>query len=218
MAVGIETISKLKNFANINANLVYTGDGKLKTISEAKNILAIANIAEDWKEEFGIYDLNEFIAVANIIQNPDFSYNREGCTFSGNGRKIKYTFADPAILTAPTKEVTMPAPEVVFDITNDELNELRKAAATLGHNTLRVTPESLSVVDSSGATANEFSMTYKLDSTTKDEWFQMDFLINNLKLMQGDYKVNLSSKLISEWVGEDITYWIALEKTSKYGK
>ena len=91
---------------------------------------------------------------------------------------------------------------------------MRKAASTLGHNTLRITEEYLSVVDSSGATANTFSIENKIKT---DDKFQFDFLINNLKLMPGDYDVNLSSKLISEWVGEDVTYWIALEKSSKYG-
>lgn len=214
MAISTDTISKLKNFANINANLVYTGDGKLKTISEAKNILATADITEAWTNEFGIYDLNEFLAVSQIIPDANFDYTKDQCVFSGNGRKVKYTFADAAILTSPTKDVTMPAAEVQITITNDEINELRKAAATLGHNTLRITNSSLSVIDSNGATANEFSIENKVNT---DDVFQFDFLINNLKLMPGNYDVNLSSKLISEWVGEDVTYWIALEKTSKYG-
>ena len=214
MSISSDTISKLKNFANVNANIVYNGDGKLKTISEAKNILAMAAITEDWKDEFGIYDLNEFLAVSQIIPDAAFNYTKESCVFSGNGRKVKYTFADPAILTAPTKDVTMPEAEVQITITNDEINELRKAAATLGHNTLRITESSLSVIDSSGATANTFSIENKIKI---DDKFQFDFLINNLKLMPGDYDVKLSSKLISEWVGEDVTYWIALEKSSKYG-
>ena len=214
MSISSDTISKLKNFANVNANIVYNGDGKLKTISEAKNILAMAAITEDWKDEFGIYDLNEFLAVSQIIPDAAFDYTKESCVFSGNGRKVKYTFADPAILTAPTKDVTMPEAEVQITITNDEINELRKASATLGHNTLRITESSLSVIDSSGATANTFSIENKIKI---DDKFQFDFLINNLKLMPGDYDVKLSSKLISEWVGEDVTYWIALEKSSKYG-
>ena len=214
MSISTDTISKLKNFANINANLVYTGDGKLKTISEAKNILATTDISESWGVEFGIYDLNEFLAVSQIIPDANFSYTKDSCVFNGNGRIVKYTFADAAILTSPTKDVTMPAAEVQITITNDEINELRKAASTLGHNTLRITEEYLSVVDSSGATANTFSIENKIKT---DDKFQFDFLINNLKLMPGDYDVNLSSKLISEWVGEDVTYWIALEKSSKYG-
>ena len=83
MSISTDTISKLKNFSNINANLVYTGDGKLKTISEAKNILAAADITEDWKDEFGIYDLNEFLAVSQIIPDANFSYTKESCVFSG---------------------------------------------------------------------------------------------------------------------------------------
>ena len=50
----------------------------------------------------------------------------------------------------------------------------------------------------------------------KGNAFSFDFLINNLKVLPGNYEVSLSSKLISQWEGEEITYWIALEKTSKY--
>jgi len=43
-------------------------------------------------------------------------------------------------------------------------------------------------------------------------------LINNLKVLSGDYVVNISSKLISHWKNENIPvqYYIALEKTSTF--
>ena len=43
--------------------------------------------------------------------------------------------------------------------------------------------------------------------------------INNLKLIGGDYKVDVSSRLISQFKNQDVdvTYYIALEKSSTYG-
>jgi hypothetical protein len=41
------------------------------------------------------------------------------------------------------------------------------------------------------------------------------FLIANLKLIPGTYNIDISSKLISTWSGNDVNYFIALEKTSK---
>ena len=37
MKLSKDTIAKLKNFANINPNVVYDGNGKLKTINESIN-------------------------------------------------------------------------------------------------------------------------------------------------------------------------------------
>ena len=67
MQLSNETINVLKNFATVNPNVVIKPGQKLKTISEAKTILASAQIVEDFPVEFGIYDLNEFLSVYNLI-------------------------------------------------------------------------------------------------------------------------------------------------------
>jgi len=43
--------------------------------------------------------------------------------------------------------------------------------------------------------------------------------ISNLKLLDGDYDVQISSKLISKWINKSkpVTYYIALEKSSTFG-
>jgi len=48
-----------------------------------------------------------------------------------------------------------------------------------------------------------------------------NFILNigNLKMLPGDYEVQISSKLISQFSNKDINvkYWIALEKSSTFG-
>ena len=43
--------------------------------------------------------------------------------------------------------------------------------------------------------------------------------ISNLKILPGDYDVEISSKLITQFSHKELSvkYWIALEKTSTYG-
>ena len=54
-----------------------------------------------------------------------------------------------------------------------------------------------------------------------DESATFNFIldIGNVKVIPGDYKVNISSKLISQFINKesDLNYWIALEKTSTFG-
>ena len=58
MELSDRTLNVLKNFANINSNIVFREGNVLKTISVAKNILAKVTLDETIDAEFGIYDLN----------------------------------------------------------------------------------------------------------------------------------------------------------------
>jgi hypothetical protein len=64
-----------------------------------------------------------------------------------------------------------------------------------------------------------FSVTLDEDNAQKGS-FDLQFLIANLKLLQGDYTVNISSKLISHWKHnvQDVQYYIALENTSTFNQ
>ena len=77
---------------------------------------------------------------------------------------------------------------------------------------------SLSVVDQNDKTSTVFSI--DVDGTYKNENFNYVFNISNLKMIDDDYRVDISSKLISHFVNEQsgIQYWVALEKTSTYGE
>ena len=45
--------------------------------------------------------------------------------------------------------------------------------------------------------------------------FDFHFKADNLKMIPGDYKVNASSTAqVSNWIGSEASYWIALEHTS----
>ena len=70
MNLSTETANILKNFATINPNIVMQPGSEIKTISEAKNILAKASIREQIPVEFGIYDLNEFLNVVQLFDEP----------------------------------------------------------------------------------------------------------------------------------------------------
>ena len=52
------TLTVLKNFAGINNSILVKKGNKLRTISVAKNILAEADIPEDFPKDVAIYDLS----------------------------------------------------------------------------------------------------------------------------------------------------------------
>ena len=122
----------------------------------------------------------------------------------------------------PSKDIKMPESEVSFVLTNDTLNKLKRAASTLGHDELSITGkdgvQNLSVVDNQNTTSNTFSIDVDGEIKT-DSSFNFILSINNLKILPGDYEVDISSKLITQFKNKDVnvTYWIALEKISRFG-
>ena len=226
MNISDETLEVLKNFASINPNIVLNPGQQIKTISEAKNIMASAEIVEDFPQEFGVYDLNEFLSVLSLVQPADLSFDDKFVTISSTGdnrSKIKYFFSEPEILTTPQKDINMPECEFGISITESVLDQIRKAAAVLGHTELVLTGDNgvviATVLDDRDSTANTFSMELDGNNECKNE-FKFVINIANLKLLPGDYYVSISSKLISNWTNVSrtapVNYFIALEKTSEF--
>ena len=227
MNISDETLEVLKNFASINPNMVIKPGQTLKTISEAKNILASANIVEDFPQEFGVYDLNEFLSVQSLVAPAEFTFDDKFVTMTSTqmskSSKVKYFFSEPAILTTPQKDINMPDCEFGIELSEDLLNQIKKASAVLGHSELVLSGDNgvvtASVLDEKDSTANTFSLEIDDDNECKNT-FSFVININNLKLLAGDYFVSISSKLISNWSNTSrdgsINYFIALEKTSEF--
>lgn len=220
MKISSETISILKNFSGINANLVFKPGKELKTISEAKTIMATASILEDFPVEFGVYDLNEFLSLYNLMEDPTLDFSEKYLTISDGSQKIKYYYSEVDILTQPSKDINMPECEVVLDLSMENLQKIQKAAAVLGHSELSFIGDGNTVVASvfneKDSTANTFNIDLGIGTS---ETFNYVFSISNLKMLQGDYKVSISSRLISNWRNADnpLDYFIALEKSSSFG-
>ena len=221
MNVSNETIEVLKNFAGINPNIVISPGQKLKTISEAKNIMAEADITEDFPVEFGIYDLHEFLSVINLVDTPVLNFGDNSVRITDGRLNVNYFYSEKDILTTPQKDINMPDSEVGVTLTMSQLDQIKKASAVLGHSELIIGSNDegnmyAQVCDTQDSTSNSFTLDLEVQCPSN---FQFLFNIPNLKLMNGDYHVSISSKLISHWTNVDypINYFIALEKGSSFG-
>jgi len=217
------TLQVLKNFASINSNIVIKKGNSLNTISEAKNLLASASILEDIPIDFGIYDLNQFLNVLSLVDTPRVSFKEDYVTIGDStGRtEIKYFYSDMDMLTTPSKLITIPSVEVKFVLDNETLNKIKRAASALEHTAVAISSNNgvvrLSVVDPENTTSNTFSI--DVDGEFEEDDFNLIINISNLKMLPGDYEVEISSSLISHFtnVENKTQYWIALEKSSTYG-
>jgi hypothetical protein len=217
MKLSNETREVLKNFSTINQNLLVKNGNVINTMSAMKNIVSKATIPDTFNTEFAIYDLNEFLSALSLFKDPtlDFTDKEVKLKEEGGGSSLNYFFSDPSIVTAPKTEITMPSVDVEFTFTQDTFNQILKASAVLGvpDVVLKGTAGGaidLTVTDRKNDTSNDFSITVGENSPSDFTYF---FKVENLKLLSGDYKVEVSSKGISHFtnVNKPIEYFIALE-------
>ena len=225
MKLSEHTTSVLKNFASINQNLVIKEGKTISTMSAMKNIVAKAEVDEDFPREIAIYDLNEFLAALSLFTNPvlDFSENYVMITEEGKtGNSLKYFYSDPSVVTTPSSEITMPETEVKFSLDSSDLSKVQRAASVIGSPDLVLekngTGSYLTVKDKKNDTANNYSLDVDAEGSGEYNFF---FKVENLKLLPTNYDVNVSSKNISHFksqAGNAVEYWIALEPESSYSE
>ena len=212
----------LKNFSEINTNILIKPGSELNTISTMRNIFAKATISETFDKEFGIYDLNEFLSVVSSLDKPELTLQEKHMTISteGSRSKAKYFYSDPSVIVAPSKEVNMPESDVTFSLSEANLSQLQKMAAILKAPDLALTGEKggdvvLKVSDKKNDTSNKFDIVVG-ENATADYTFY--FKVENLKMMLGDYDVAVSSRSIAHFtnIKLPIEYWIALEPDSVF--
>ena len=76
MELSESTLQVLRNFSGINQNLLIKSGSNIKTISEARNVVATADVTESFEKDFGIYDLNEFIGVMGLVDAPSLKFEQ----------------------------------------------------------------------------------------------------------------------------------------------
>ena len=223
MELSAKTEAFLANFDKINQNMLFLEGNTIKTMSEARNVLASANIEESIPKEFGIYDLNEFLRVIALVNpKPSLKFEDDNILFrDSSGRmKVKYFYSSKESLTYPNKDIVMPEPDVSFVLEDSTFNKIKNAASAFGHSEMSVSGSkdllTLSVTDSQNATSNKFSI--DVPGTSSSDNFNFIMSISNMKILPGDYDVTISSKLISNFKHKDLNvqYRIALEKTSTF--
>lgn len=216
VALSQTTLNILKNFATINNGIIIKKGNTLRTISNAENILASANVEESFPQTFAIYDLNQFLAGLSLFDNPSLVFdNNDYVTIKDGRSRVKYYFSDPEITlkTAPDKSVKYPGSDIQFTLSASNIAAIQKATGIYKLPDLNISSDEeivLSVRDNEVSTSNTYDI---IVPGTFEGSHSLDLKVENIRLLQGDYQVGVSQYHISEWkhLNLDLTYYIALE-------
>ena len=219
MKLSSDTVTVLRNFSDINQNILFKVGNKLKTMSTMKNIVAKAEIKEDIEQEFGVYDLPEFLRAIDSFQSPVIKFNgKTSMTINDEKSTLaaRYAFADKETLVTPSKEIKMPDLSVCFQLKNSSYESLKKLFVNLNLPDLAIKGEDgkikLVALDKKNSNSNQSSISVG----ETDANFTAYIKTENLKLIPGDYDVVLSKQKIAHFVNSKakVEYWIALEADS----
>ena len=216
-----DTVAILKNFSDINQNILVKPGNKLQTISTLKNILAEADVSEKFDQEFAIYDLPEFLRAVDLFDKSDLKFNGgQNLTIAdGNSKQsIKYYFADKSVVVAPTKMINMPDKYVTFALKKDVFAKLMKGVTTLNLPDISVTGDGKQIKLVATDKKNKSSNGWSKVIGESDKKFNAYFKAENLKIIGDDYDVAISQQKISHFVNRNkpVKYWIALEPDSEF--
>ena len=221
MKISENTISILRNFSDINANILFTPGKTLQTMSTMRNIMAKADVEENFESEFGVYDLPEFLRALDSFQQPVLNFNGSAnlkIKDEKSSLSARYAFADKSTLRYPTKVISMPDKTITFTLKDSDWESVKKLYTNLSLPDIAFKGEKgkikLVALDKKNSNSNESSV----DIGETDLEFTAYIKAENMKIIPGDYDVALSKAKIAHFINKKVKvqYWIALEADSTF--
>lgn len=213
------TLNVLKNFSSINSGLVLQKGNVQKTMSPEKSILVEAQFDDTMPEQFGVYDLNQFLGNITTLGSPELSFTNNAVTMDAGDITLSYYSCSPnLIVSPPDKELKLKQTDVSFTLTNAVLSKLLKLAAMNNLTHLSIVGKNGEIRLQTHEKANDTSnhASFKLnDYDGKD--FVGSFKVDNIKLITGDYDVEVQLGAFAKFtlrsgpLKDKIKYFIALE-------
>lgn len=184
-----------------------------------KNILAEAEITEEFDRDVAIYDLNQFLNCLSLIPGAEILLEESSIVITDGDNSIEYRYSDPSVITAPPdKELTLPSEDVCVVLTEEHLETVKKAAAVLQIPDVSLVGDGNNIYLTVRDKKNSGSNSYKIVVGETSSVFQFNLKVETLKLQNGDYDVIVSSKNLAKFQSHSrpVTYFVALEPDSAY--
>lgn len=215
------TIKVLSNFATINNGLVIKAGSEIRTMTEGKTVLAEAIVPDTFPSDFAIYDVRQLLSfMASMFDNPTLEFSDNHLKISSGSDVTKIFYCNPDLVASPSKRITMPSEDIVFQLSEDTLHRIQKASSILSVDDLQFSSTEsntvdITVLDKTNPATNTWTSSTNGNFDTS---FNVFLKIENLKMLEGDYQVSISSKGITCFknMRSDVKYFIAVEGDSKF--
>ncbi len=224
MKLTTRTRTVLDNFCTINPSLLVRKGNILMTESGTRAMMARADLEEEntFDHDFAIYDLKRFLGVLSLFDDPELHFEENRVVVEGGDRRLVYAFCDPSLL-----HVKPPSPEKVnvnkfsdpyvqFELSDTVLQTIRKAIGILGQTQMVFVGENGRISIRTGDSRNSSADVYSVSIGDTDKSFRAIFRLENMKFVPTNYQVKVTDRGAAAFVGDPITYFVALEENSQF--
>lgn len=215
--------SVLKNFSGINSTLSVKPGNVIRTMSPTKSVMASFTTDVEFEKEFAIYDLSKFLGVLALFDKPELEFDESGkfVKIGDNNVFVNYVFASPSVVSSPpNKDIALPSVDLAFKLTSENLNKVLKASTALQVSDISVKAYDGKVYLIAHDKSNSSSDSYQIEVGESEYTANVDFVRDNLKFLPLEYNVEISARGLSKFTStndsNNIVYWVAIEKSSKF--
>lgn len=218
MKISKDTINILRNYSTVNSNLLLKAGSKISTVSVNKTVASSVSVSETFPIDFGIYDLGAFLGALSLFDDPELTFTDKFVTIEQNGNKIKYYAADQSVLSFPSKDIQFPAVDINFSLSSSILAAIQRTAGILKATDVTIEGNGSEIVIIVGDKKNPTGNTYETTVGNTELTFKANIKIENLKMVNDDYDVSISSRRISRFAStsSDLVYYVAVESDSTF--
>ena len=231
MKLSDQHLKLLKHLSGINPNVFIektasnTQGTTVKTISMMRNILSSAFLRDfNVKSDITIWDLDQFIKVYKSLSNPDIvKVDDNHIHIQSDDVFVKYQMSKLTNMVTPTKDVNMPNKDnYFFRLSKNLISNIPKLASKccLPDLLFQADGKTLKCIILDKGKYSETDTQFEFEICDMKHKFSAFLKIENFKLLEDDYEVRISSKMISEFVSvkNDVTTYIALEEASVFNQ
>ena len=211
-----DTVNTLKNFSQINPSLVVDAGSEIVTMAPTKTIIAKMVTEERFDQPFCIYELNKFLGVLSMLEEPDLAFGDNSVRIESKNGNVNYTYADRNMVVAPlANKIDIESPICTFKLNNNQLTSLIKAASVLQTDIIRLVAEDGKLKVGTADSKDPTSHTFDIDiSEDIPEAFNISLKTENVvRVMPSEYNVTVSERVI-QFSNDTHTYWIVSERAN----
>ena len=195
MVLSEEHQKTLKELCKIN-NQIYFQSDTLGISSNDKSMFCYY----DWKNtvtnEFGVFDVGEFLQVVSLYKKPTITEGKESLTITDGKQKTTYRYTAKNVIIGPGEkkrffdgdEALLKKPYATFTLKKEDLDYLQKQAAILKLTQLKFEKKSITAFVQNNTSTNTFTLDIE---PTADITRTIIDNENLQKIMNDDYTVEI---------------------------
>lgn len=184
----------------------------LRTRSPQNEIVAIAQVDDEFPRDIRIYDLPEFLSTYSLFVEPEIDFAEDHLKITAGNSSVKYKYSSDKVVKQMSEKVPqLPTTLYSFVLEKSDIEKIMKTAAVMKLKELVVNSNGLKVcnIDTTG---NECLIQLPnleaFDGATKSLVIDIDVL----KLISNDYDVEIT-EIAAKFTATDdsIVYYVALQ-------